>query len=427
MLLYSVLAVGVALSGGPNSIAFEYAQVAHYAQRMTTSASLQLVQSRILLCLYYLSISRISDANDMISEAIAVMMSLKLNLEPPESQEADSREHPFGMSKTSYVESRRRTFWALFMLERLNGYFPERPAMINAEDIYTRLPADLHSFERDIESSAPIFNPYVSKHSGSNDRELGVSAYLVDIVHIWSTTISRMYRMARHTTLPEMDLELRRLQTRILDWYQMLPRRLQFSSSNLESVALSGELGPFLTMHLLYNHAMIKLNRHSAVGGRTSTQASSLRVQRCFEHSTNVLDVVKALLRLHRNGQDVLGAVPPVMAMVATEAVDVLTASGRVTHMSDVIEDVRMALSIVEAMGAMWEDSRGARDAIDGRLIMLLRIRDWGTQPTSSIEGYRIIYGVEDHGDDKTFRWQINSPIEKLYPTDLDGIYSPLI
>lgn len=32
MVFYSVLAIGVALSGGPRHIAYEYAQVAHYAQ-----------------------------------------------------------------------------------------------------------------------------------------------------------------------------------------------------------------------------------------------------------------------------------------------------------------------------------------------------------------------------------------------------------
>lgn len=429
MLLYSVLAVGVALAGGSNPIAFEYAQVANYAQRMTGSPSLQLVQSRILLCLYYLSLSHIDDANDMLSEATAVMMSLKLNIEPQEA-DLDGLEFPFGMGRSSYLESRRRTFWALFMLERLNGYFPERPAMVNAEDTYMRLPADMHSFDRDLESSSPMFNPYLSKPSGGPDRELGISAYLVDIVHIWSTTMSRIYRMARHTALPEMDLELRRLQNRILDWYQMLPRRLRFSpstTSNLEAATLAGESGQFLMMHILYNHAMTKLNRHTTVGGRTSTQASRLRVQRCYEHSRNVLEMVKTLLRLHRSGQDALGTVPPVMTMAATEAVDVLTASGRLSHMADIVEDVRMTLSIVEAMGPLWEDPRGAREAIDGRLAMLLRIRERGNQPTSPIEGYRIIFGVDDHTDEKTFRWQINDPMERLYPKDLDGIYSPLM
>lgn len=428
MLLYSVLAVGVALSGGPKPIAFEYAQVARYAERVTAVGSLQLVQSRILLALYYLSISHMPDANEMVSAAVAATTCLKLNVELEESHDAVLMIYPFGMTKSGYREARRRTFWSLFMLERLNGHFPDRPAMINAEDIYTRLPADPQSFEREIESSSPMFNPYVSNLASSNERELGISAYLVEMVHIWSSDVSRIYRMARRTTLLDTDSESsRRMLKRIQDWHHALPSRLLFNPANLESTVLAGELGPFLTMHLLYNHAMIKLSRHSVAAGRLSPQTTSLHVQRCYEHSTNVLDVIKALLRLHRNGQDVNSAFPPVIAMATTEAVDVLTASGRLSHLGDVIDDVRMALSIVDAMGAIWEDSQNAQEAIDGRLGMLLRIRDRGSQPTSPIEGYRIVYGAEEHGDEKGLRWQIINPIENLYPKDMDNIYSTLM
>ncbi|KAH7152437.1 hypothetical protein B0J13DRAFT_264077 [Dactylonectria estremocensis] len=428
MLLYSILAVGVALSGGPKTIAFEYAQVAHYAQRVTVVGGIQLVQSRILLALYYLSISHAQDASEMLSAAVASASCLKLNVELEESQDAVLTTFPFGLSKVGYRETRRRTFWSLFMLERLNGQFPDRPAMINAEDIYTRLPADMQSFEREMESSSPMFNPYVSNIASTNEREFGISAYLVEMVHIWSNNVSRIYRMARRTTLLDTDSESSRMMLRrTQDWHRTLPSRLLFNPTNLESTTLAGELGPFLTMHLLYNHAMIKLSRHSVAVGRSSPQMTSLQVQRCYEHSTNVLDAVKAILRLHRSGQDIIGAFPPIIAVATTEAVDVLTASGRLSHLSDVIDSVRMALSVVDAMGAIWEDSRNAQESIDGRLGMLLRIRDRGAQPTSPIEGYRIVFGTEEHADEKSLRWQISNPIERLYPKDMDNIYSALM
>ncbi|KAK7427921.1 hypothetical protein QQZ08_005533 [Neonectria magnoliae] len=428
MLLYSILAIGVALSGGPKSIAFEYAQVAHYAQRVTVVSCLQLVQSRVLLSLYYISISRMSDAHEMISAAVATTTFLKLHVELEESQEVALTAYPLGMSKAGYRETRRRTFWSVFMLERLNGHFPDRPAMINAEDVYTRLPVDPHSFEHEIENSSPMFSPYLSNFGSGNERDLGVSAYLVEMVHIWSNDVSRIYRMARRTSLMDTDLESsQRMLKRIQDWHRALPSRLLFSPSNLESAAHAEELGPFLTMHLLYNHAMIKLNRHSVTGGRASPQTTSLQVQRCFEHSTKVLDAIKALLRLRRSGQEILGGFPPVINMAVTEAVDILTASGRLTHLDDVIDSVRIALSTVDAMGAIWEDSRNAREAIEGRLGMLLRIRERGNHPTSPAEGYRIALGAEEHGDERSLRWQFRNPIESLYPKDMDNIYSTVV
>lgn len=110
MLLYSILAVGVALSNGPKPIAYEYASVAHYAQKLTTVSCLQLVQTRILLALYYLSISRVSEASEMISAAVATAACLQLNVELEESREAGLLTFPFGMSKAGYCEARRRTF-----------------------------------------------------------------------------------------------------------------------------------------------------------------------------------------------------------------------------------------------------------------------------------------------------------------------------
>ncbi|KAF7559059.1 hypothetical protein G7046_g5103 [Stylonectria norvegica] len=428
MLLYSILAVGVALSRGPKSIAFEYAQVAQYAQKMTTVNCLELVQSRILLSLYYLSISRICEANEMISAAVATAASLQLNVELDDSVEAGLLSFPFGMTKGGYREARRRTFWSLFMLERLNGLFPDRLAMINAEDIYTRLPADSHSFEHQVEVLTPTFNPYSSNVGGAGDQGLGVSAYLVEMVHIWSNDLSRIYRMARRTNFLESDYEsAQRVLVRIQEWHQALPPRLTFSASNLESAALAGNLGCFLIMHLLYNHALIKLNRHTVAAGHASPHAQSIHAQRCFEHANNVLDIVKALVRFHRLGQTVPSAPPPIMAIVVTEAVDVLTASGRLSHLGDVIESVRMAQEVVDAMGSIWEDTRSARDVIDQRLGMLLRIRDRGSQPTSPVEGYRIVYGSEGREEERSLRWQISNPIEKLYPKDMDNIYAALL
>ncbi|KAM0558502.1 hypothetical protein ACHAPJ_004696 [Fusarium lateritium] len=428
MLLYSILAVGVALSGGPKPIAFEYASVAHYAQKLTTVNCLQLVQTRILLSLYYISISRSSEASEVISAAVATAACLQLNVEIEESRDAGLLTFPLGMNKAGYCEARRRTFWSLYMLERLDGQFPGRSAMINAEDIYTRLPADSHSFEREVEGFAPIFNPYASNLATSHDREFGISAYLVEMVHTWSNDVCRIYRMARRTNLMETDLESsQRILKRIQDWRSALPSRLAFTASNLESAAMAGELGPFLTMHLLYNHAMIKLSRHTLAAGRSSPQTASLHVQTCYEHATQVLDMAKALLRLHRGGQTVLSAPAPVMAMVLTEAVDVFTASGRISHLSDIIENVHMVQGVVQAMFAIWDNVRNAQEAIDGRLGMLHRMRDRGSQPVSPVEGYRIFYSTEGREDEKVLRWQINNPMEKLYPRDMDTIYSTFI
>ncbi|CAM1508430.1 Fc.00g052780.m01.CDS01 [Cosmosporella sp. VM-42] len=430
MLFYSILAVGVALSGGPKSIAYEYAQVAQYAQRMTGATCLQLAQSRILLALYHLSISRMGEANEMIAAAVATASCVQLNVELHASREAGLLVLPFGMTKACYGEMRRRTFWSLFMLERLNGLFPDRVAMINAEDIYIRLPADSDDFENRIEAPTPPFNPYGSHGVLAGSSGFGISTYLIEMVHIWSDDLARIYRISRHhggLSEAESESTAQRVSRRLQDWQRSLPTRFAFTPLNLESAALKGNLGSFLTMHLLYCHAMIKLNRHTVTTGRSSPRSKSIHIQVSLEQASVILDIAKALVRLHRLGQTVISAPPPMMAIVVTEAVDVITASGRMSHLSDVIEGIRMAQGVVDAMGNVWEDSRHARESIDARLGMLLRIRDRGSQPTSPVEGYRIVLSAEAHEDEETLRWQIANPIEKLYPKDMDNIYSTLV
>ena len=187
MLLYSILAIGVILSRGPKDTAFEYAQVAHYAQKSLTTASLHLAQSRILLALYNVAVSRFSKANELISYATATGAYLHPNEEIDRSKDADLAVYPFGMTRKCYAETRRRTLRSLFIVERLSPIFPKRPTMIHAEDIHIRLPSDSESFERQLDARMLMFNPYESSFNNFNEKSSDISSHLVEIVHVWSS------------------------------------------------------------------------------------------------------------------------------------------------------------------------------------------------------------------------------------------------
>ncbi|UKZ83552.1 hypothetical protein TrVFT333_011361 [Trichoderma virens FT-333] len=248
MLLYSTLAVGSALCGDPKQIAFEYAQVAHYAQKMTGVQCLQLVQSRILLAVYYISTCRTREADELISSAAASAACLQLSLELDHSRESTMAVYPLGLSRTGYAEARRRTLWSLFILERLSGLFPERPVMVNAEDIYTRLPTDLHCFEKQIESRTRSFDPYGGLAKADERSSDGsVTAYYIEIVHIWSDCQAAIYRMALRRTATEQEtMKLQDLIKRAKNWFASLPPRLAFGGANLESAAFTRSTGSFL-------------------------------------------------------------------------------------------------------------------------------------------------------------------------------------
>ncbi|KAK5993240.1 hypothetical protein PT974_06669 [Cladobotryum mycophilum] len=426
MFFYSMLAVGVALSNGPEPIAHEYAQVAHYAQKMLDVRCLQLVQSRILLAVYYIATCRHREADEMICSAVAASSCMQLHLELERSTDANMTVYPFGMNRAGYAESRRRTFWSLFMLERLSGYFPDRPVMINAEDIYTQLPADPASFERLVEVQMPMFNPYASSFAKLAEQPLHITGYLVELVHIWSESQVFIHRTALRPASTEMEIEkLQNLIQRAEDWRASLPSRLKFGGSNLESAALSGNVGSFLTVHLLYHHTMIKLNRHRHGAGQLPVETRSEYLQKCRDHANGIIEILDSLERILRVRPTLLGTPPPVMAIAVTEAVDVLSAAGPMTAMPDTIDIVRVAKSAVEKMINVWKSSSRSLMVIEQRLQKLEHIRKQGSRPATPNDDYCLLLSTETR-DRTGNRWQILDPIEKFIPLDMDMLYSSL-
>lgn len=428
MVLYSVLAIGVALSGGPKHIAYEYAQVAYYAQKTTAVACLQLIQSRILLAVYYVSTCRLRDASELISSAAAAAASLQLNQEIEKSRDEGLASYPFGMNNVGYCEARRRTMWSLFMLERLSAVLPDRPVMISADDIYIRLPADSESFEKQVDAFMPMFDPDESTVSRLAERPSEITGYLVEMVHIWSTCQSAITRLASRSYPSEADTaKARTVAKRAHDWHTSLPSRLTFGGSNLESAAFSGKVGSFLIMHLLYHHAMVRLNRHHLSVARLSAESRANYLQECRQHATSILDIANCLDRILRVRPTILSTSPPAMSVAIVTAVDVLTASGPMASINELIQSIRVAKTAIDSMGKVWEHSHAARDAIEQRLQKLIQIyHSQGSRPASPMEGYRVVLSGEESKDQQHLRWHIPEPMEKPYPLDMDVVYSTL-
>lgn len=421
MLLYSTLAVGVAVSGGPKHIASEYAQVAHYAQKALGFNCLQLVQSRILIAAYSILTGRIHEATELLSSAASVSAALQLNLELDKSFEAAMTAYPLGLNRASYSESRRRTFWSLFMLERLNGMYPNRPAMINPDDIYIRLPTDSISFEKHIERHVPTFDPY-DLSIASAQSSVDATAFLVEMVHIWADSQTALFRMACRPASAESEAgRIQHLARKASKWYSALPPRLTYSTSNLEAAVYGDNTGCFISMHLLYNHAMIKVNRHHHAAASLTSRMQEDCIQRCRSHAISVLDMCNVLDRLTRNRSFSFSTPPQMTAVAAVEAVDTVTASGTVGSLSEQIDLIRTARPAIDKLANVWEDAIAARTVIDRRLNQLIRIRERGSRATSPVEGYHVLRS-SDGG--KSTLWQISEPIDRQLPKEMDIVYA---
>lgn len=423
MLLYSMLAVSMTLSGGPKNLASEYAQVAHFAQKTTAVNCLQLAQSRILLGMYYVATSRLCEANELISGAAGTMACIQLNFEFDKSREAGLPVYPFGMNKETYNEARRRTFWSLYMLERLNGMFPDRLAFVNAEDVYTRLPADTESFEKQMETHMPAFDPYELNIPKMAEQPVDIGSYLVEMVHIWATCQAGVYRLARRPINSEVEtMKVQGLTQRMEEWHTALPSQFVFNGANLESAASTGKTGSFLTMHLLFHHGMIKMSRYRQSALQLPVGDRAILQERCRDHARRVIEIAKSLDRLMSSRPAVLRTPPPSMAVALAEAVDVLTATGAVRQCADLVESVRLARSIVDHVGSIWEEARKSKVLIEARLERLDQIIRQGSRPGSPTNGYRVLSAA----DEDEVRWEFTEPFERLYKIETDLIYSPL-
>lgn len=432
MLVYSILALGVSLSGGPKMVAHEYSEVARYATDRT-ALSLQLVQARILLSLYYLQVSRPSDANDMSSAAISTATCLQLNMELELPHEgASTTKYPFGMSFAGFGECRRRTFWSCFVLERLNGLFPTRISIINKEDIFLSLPRDVQSFENQIDSVAPLFDP---DSSAPQQRQPGmhIMGYLVQIVALWGDVMTTVYRLAHRGAQYNFDFLKSQagMLSRLEDWKCSLTASLAFNPLNLQMVA-SAEKGSFILMHLVYHLTMIKLHRHIHPRYLTAEQRNQHGLA-AREQADKLLDIVCAMAKESSIGRSMMP--PPFTSYAILEIIDVLSAEGPLSALPQLVDRLATARSVIEILATVWDDATGHKVAMDHRLDKLANLRDRGsaadasTAASTSIQGMRVFFN-EEEGKDKSLPvgacWQMAGALEGRFPKDMDTVYTSL-
>ncbi|KAK0719920.1 hypothetical protein B0H67DRAFT_170067 [Lasiosphaeris hirsuta] len=427
MLVYSILAVGIALSTSGRSNAHEYSQVARYAVDHS-ALSLQLVQARLLLSLYYLAVTRPSDANDMTSGAISAATCLQLNMDLDRSQDGSLTTFPYGLTRAGYSECRTRTFWSCFILERLNGLFPTRTAIVNTEDIFTRLPADVRSFEDQRTTATPAFEPYFSSLEQSS-TEVGIMGYLIQLVSIWGDVMTSIYRLSHRGTRYNFDFSKfhRTTMSRLDDWRSSLPAPLQFSPANLSTIAREDQ-GTLILMHVLYHLTITKLHRH--VHPRFLNVP--LRTQYAHivrDHAHKLLDVVCIVAKDGSMGR--ISMPPPFTSFAILEAVDVLSAEGAVHELPRLIDGLALARSVLEILGTVWEDAKVHQMAMDHRLDRLASLRDCATPGLNTpgqpqIPGIRVFERNASEGGEKESGWQMADALEARFPREMDSVYMSL-
>jgi hypothetical protein len=383
MLIYAMLAMSTVFSANPGhkERGREYAAISRYACDRR-HFSLQLVQSRLLLALYYYANGNQNDCWDFCGAALRVAIGMKLNLEVEKTKENDADFFPYNLNRNGYAECRRRTFWSCYILDRFNSFCNGRLSMVHPEDIFLRLPCDVKSFEEQSEVHNPYFDPSTPPTQNARGT-IGPMAYLINIISIWGDIMANIYRSSEgpftmDTTAFKSFYEA--ITSRLEAWHSSLSDCVSFSPENLVKASHFDILGTFITINSLYRSAQMKLNRHVNPNILSPEQLGT-HVRRAHLHAEAMLQMADSLTNQHITTsrdtalKDKGGPTPfssPFIGFAIFSAVDTLSAKGYLSKLPEFPLRMRGAMRILDDLAEYWQSARNQKELVSTRLADLI-------------------------------------------------------
>ncbi|CAJ2508003.1 Uu.00g091890.m01.CDS01 [Anthostomella pinea] len=423
MLVYSQLAFGLHVAGGSKHLASQHAQVARFATQKS-SPSLQLVQTKLILSLFYHATSRAFDSIDMLNGAISAALYARLNLELDLCIEGAQRK-PYGMDKATYAECRRRTFFSCFIWERLNGFCPPRPLMLNAQDVFLQLPQHEKAFDEGHSSAKPTPCLDVNRDIASLPDSVGIMGHLVLIVEVYGRIMEWVQREATraHPTEPDHLKVLEKMAARLRQCQDALPQDYRFSDKNLAKASEDGVEGCLIIRHLVGLLARTKFARH-AQSALTRSLPLDDRARKSLALGGDLMFVALALrdqvrARRHSDAPFVLA---PFAINAAVEAVDLLSATGPVSSIPNSIHELDTAKYLCDVLSTEWEDPNSQKAVLERRAETLLLIHGRASNAiTNPIPGCEVYVAPTST---KSLLYRIHEPLETRWPHEMDAVYT---
>ncbi|KAL3427200.1 transcriptional regulatory protein PB1A11.04c 1 [Phlyctema vagabunda] len=226
--------------------------------------SLSTIQSCLILCLY--EVGQGSEHQGWLRLGHAIRLAQLLHLH---KQDADQRQFLWGnespATSLSIIESRRRTFWCCFCLDKLLANGRDRIAVLSSpEDIVSRLPMSDEDFIYGRATSSCRLNCPPEKHYQHEKQGESLMAHTIRIINILGNVLQWHGRGGRHVDdtvpwLPEMPFTT--LDQSLQQWRMALPPHLDYTSRNMSLVIATGQGRLWLQMFLYYFQARAYLHR----------------------------------------------------------------------------------------------------------------------------------------------------------------------
>ncbi|KAL5350542.1 hypothetical protein ACLOAV_004111 [Pseudogymnoascus australis] len=369
MLLYGLLALATVFSNadGAKQRGEEFAAVCRCAGE-GSEFSLHLVQSRLLLSLYYVAINKYHESLDFCGSAVRAATWLGLNLELGESEKGSSTTI-FNLDRVGYAECRRRTFWSCYIMDHFSTFCNGHLNTINPKDIFLRYPTTTKNFESLTDAGAPFFVPSGAL-AQSSLKDVGSTAYMINILSIWGDIRDYNYRASKSPNVAATEPFSAFYATtiaRLEGWRASLLPTAENTIENLDDAVTDGTIGSFVSMHSLYHVSYTNLHRYGKFdSASTPTLKTSLRTT--HEHATAIIDLGQNMAgRSVRHPMRRAAATKfasPYFGFIIVNAIDILSAKGALADITTFRARIDGAVKVVDELAAFWHSARLQQDQI---------------------------------------------------------------
>lgn len=438
MLIYAMLALGSVFSRRQHcKLDGElFAEVARHAiEESQSNYSLQLVQSRLLLGLYFFANGDSHSGWNFSGQGIRAAQGLNLKVEERCRSISEDEEDHLGLRHHALVECRRRTYWLAYVIDRLGDFDEDHVPMLQSQDTSLRLPCTDINYSLQAPSNAPYFRSdcqHTNTGQTYQNLALGPMAFLVEISRIWGDISTYIFRHSRDSVARDAlqyTEHHKETSTKLSQWKANLNKDMICTHSNIFVTIEKGTICIFLELHTLYHAAQMRLHRNLFYNTPPLTlQHSSIVEARNEAHQLlEMISTVSSASRSYKNPLDTSATFPdfsfdhslethsplagstPSAGHAILIAVDILSAGGLTdpAFLNPLIQSMTAGLAAVDELAQCWASATTQKKVILQRLECLSRIK---TRPA-----------VADGA--KKF-WRCRRPLDGGFSSGLDIFYA---
>ncbi|PKC11181.1 hypothetical protein RhiirA5_354612 [Rhizophagus irregularis] len=342
-------------------------QFANVATKMILQSfdypSVEYVQAFILLTLHNFGTCKGPRAWMYIGMAIRMAQEIGLH----KIDETASGAQPVKLkSEATFIqkETKRRIFWACFLLDRYSACALGRPTLIDEDDCDVRLPCNEAIWNYDHPFSKSLIEGYfnevhVKRDSRINLTNNGLCACFISVAALLGRVTQFVNRSKPANSLPPWDpqSQFSILANELDMWYNSLSPHYTYSKERLQKLMTNGTGVIFSSLHLLFNATVIVLNRPNIAilqnneVGEPHLEFMRASAERCSAAAKVVVAIASDILQ---NGCQCFSPYTVYPIFVSTTILINDTYSSKIS----VAEEAKMNLSTVEkyltTMGPYW-------------------------------------------------------------------------